>query len=334
MKVALSKIKPSPDNAAGRSEMNVAMEELIATIKAVGVCEGISVRPNGNGYEVIGGERRLFAAKEAGLKEVDVIVHEVPSNEARLMRLASLTHEDWEYEAFAEKIWQELADRPTWTAHKLHKETGISKQKVERGLAFHAGKMEGAVVEIDEEVAVYQTYTLHQRLSDKNGGTKELRQAVAEKMSNEKVEAKPSEKLCARVKKALPAIVEFGIRPEPEKGIKGDKDYEENNFELDAVLRITWGADNYEGQVKAMAEALHGDCLKDWEAARFGNTQLKAFTKGANEWKKELRKVLKFKKAFTWEHAQFTLNLLEGVDELAQELITELETVMEEEDNG
>ena len=77
MKVKLTEIKASKDNAAGRSEMNEAMEELIATIKAVGVCEGISVRPNGKGYEVIGGERRLFAAKKAGLKEVDVIVHDV-----------------------------------------------------------------------------------------------------------------------------------------------------------------------------------------------------------------------------------------------------------------
>lgn len=53
----------------------IALEELAATIKEVGVLEPLLVRPlDGGRYEIIAGERRWRAARMAGLLEVQVLV--------------------------------------------------------------------------------------------------------------------------------------------------------------------------------------------------------------------------------------------------------------------
>ncbi|WP_062204986.1 ParB/RepB/Spo0J family partition protein [Demequina salsinemoris] len=53
-----------------------AMAELVGSIKELGVLQPIVVRPNpaGEGYELIMGERRLRASKEAGLEAVPAII--------------------------------------------------------------------------------------------------------------------------------------------------------------------------------------------------------------------------------------------------------------------
>ncbi|WP_062382736.1 ParB/RepB/Spo0J family partition protein [Demequina iriomotensis] len=53
-----------------------ALAELVASIKEIGVLQPIVVRPHptGEGYELIMGERRLRATKEAGLSEIPAII--------------------------------------------------------------------------------------------------------------------------------------------------------------------------------------------------------------------------------------------------------------------
>jgi ParB/RepB/Spo0J family partition protein len=55
-----------------------AMSELEASIRASGLVTALTVRPNGNegSYLLIAGERRLIAAKRAGLKSVPVVIRE------------------------------------------------------------------------------------------------------------------------------------------------------------------------------------------------------------------------------------------------------------------
>ncbi len=54
-----------------------ALEELVASIKRYGVLQPIIVRKTDRGYEVVAGERRLKAAKKAGLKKIPAIVKEL-----------------------------------------------------------------------------------------------------------------------------------------------------------------------------------------------------------------------------------------------------------------
>lgn len=59
-----------------------ALDALVESIKEKGVLQPLLVRKQGDKYEIIAGERRWRAAKEAGLKEVPVIVKEFSDQEA------------------------------------------------------------------------------------------------------------------------------------------------------------------------------------------------------------------------------------------------------------
>ncbi len=54
------------------------LRELSDSIKAQGIIQPLLVRKHDSGYEIVAGERRLRAAKKAGLKEVPVIIKSVP----------------------------------------------------------------------------------------------------------------------------------------------------------------------------------------------------------------------------------------------------------------
>lgn len=77
----------------GRYQPRVRMDEaslqaLADSIKAQGIMQPILARPQGDGrYEIIAGERRWRAAQLAGLREIPVVVREVPDEAALAMAL-------------------------------------------------------------------------------------------------------------------------------------------------------------------------------------------------------------------------------------------------------
>lgn len=77
--IPLDRIDPNPQQA--RSELG-NLEELMASIKTKGVLEPILVRPRGDRFEIIAGERRYVASKRVGLKEIPAIEMQVKDNEA------------------------------------------------------------------------------------------------------------------------------------------------------------------------------------------------------------------------------------------------------------
>ena len=58
-----------------------ALQELVPSIKEIGILQPPVVRRSGNRYELIMGERRLRAAKLAGLSKIPVIIRQTPNNE-------------------------------------------------------------------------------------------------------------------------------------------------------------------------------------------------------------------------------------------------------------
>jgi len=77
--IPVEKIDPNPHQA--RSELG-NMQELMDSIRAKGILEPILVRPLGNRFEIIAGERRFIASKNVGLKELPCIEFDVAENEA------------------------------------------------------------------------------------------------------------------------------------------------------------------------------------------------------------------------------------------------------------
>lgn len=81
--IKIADAKLSATNAKGRTE-GKSFEELVASIKEKGVLTPILVREQSKGqYEVIAGNRRLAAAKSAGLTEIPAQLVEMNDIEAR-----------------------------------------------------------------------------------------------------------------------------------------------------------------------------------------------------------------------------------------------------------
>jgi ParB family chromosome partitioning protein len=78
-----------PGKYQPRTRMDAAsLEELSASIRVQGVMQPILVRPvGGERYEIIAGERRWRASQIAGLREVPVLVREIPDEAALAMAL-------------------------------------------------------------------------------------------------------------------------------------------------------------------------------------------------------------------------------------------------------
>lgn len=78
-----------PGRYQPRTRMDPAsIESLADSIRAQGVIQPILVRPLSDGqFEIIAGERRWRAAQAAGLRQVPVVVRDVPDNAALAMAL-------------------------------------------------------------------------------------------------------------------------------------------------------------------------------------------------------------------------------------------------------
>jgi len=80
MEVELKKIRPNRLNP--RLEINILrLNDLADSIKEVGLLEPLIVRPAGDAYEVVVGERRYRASQQVGLKTVPAVVRSYSDEE-------------------------------------------------------------------------------------------------------------------------------------------------------------------------------------------------------------------------------------------------------------
>jgi len=91
--VDLTKIHPNRLNP--RLDVNVArLDELAESIRQVGLLEPLIVRPAGESYEVVVGERRFRASQKAGLRRVPVIIRHYTDNEVLELNLIENVHRE------------------------------------------------------------------------------------------------------------------------------------------------------------------------------------------------------------------------------------------------
>lgn len=82
----IDSIRPNP-NQPRRYFDQGALDELSASIRRYGILQPLTVRPTTHGYELIAGERRLRAAKIAGLREVPCLLARAAEEESSLLAL-------------------------------------------------------------------------------------------------------------------------------------------------------------------------------------------------------------------------------------------------------
>ncbi|RJK94154.1 ParB/RepB/Spo0J family partition protein [Vallicoccus soli] len=73
--VPLDRIRPNPRQPREVFDEE-ALAELVASLKEVGLLQPVVVRPVGDGYELVVGERRWRAAQEAGFESIPALVRE------------------------------------------------------------------------------------------------------------------------------------------------------------------------------------------------------------------------------------------------------------------
>lgn len=84
--IPLGRIRPNPQQPR-RSFDEEGLAELAASIRSCGILQPLTVRRAGEGYELVAGERRLRAARIAGLREVPCLVAQVGEGDSALLAL-------------------------------------------------------------------------------------------------------------------------------------------------------------------------------------------------------------------------------------------------------
>jgi len=71
----IERIHPNPNQPRKRFDSE-PLDDLVASIKAKGVLQPLIVRPSGDGYEIVAGERRWRAAQQAQLHTLPVVIRD------------------------------------------------------------------------------------------------------------------------------------------------------------------------------------------------------------------------------------------------------------------
>ncbi len=190
----LEEIRPNPYQPRHKVEDNLS--ELVASIKTNGLLQPVVVRRRGDGYELVMGERRLRAARQAGLEQIPAVVREATDRE--MLELALVENLQ---RSNLNPIEEALAYRRLADEFKLdHEEIAVRVGK-DRSTVTNALRLLTLPTEVKELLASGQLSAGHGRallaLSDRRAQVELALRIVKEGLSVRQVE-----KLCRR--KILP----------------------------------------------------------------------------------------------------------------------------------
>jgi ParB family chromosome partitioning protein len=120
-----------PNPSQPRLVFNEArLEELAVSIRENGILQPILVRPFGNQYQLIAGERRLSAAQRAGLLKIPVVIREVPDD--RILELALVENIQREQLNPMEEAqaYQHLMEETTQTQEQIAERLGKDRSTI------------------------------------------------------------------------------------------------------------------------------------------------------------------------------------------------------------
>ncbi|HXF75795.1 MAG TPA: ParB/RepB/Spo0J family partition protein [Methylomirabilota bacterium] len=133
LEVAVERITPSPFQPR-RTFDEAKIEELAASIRNQGIIQPLVVRPRGDGFELIAGERRWRAAAKAGLSKVPVVVRDASDHEAlQLALVENLQREDLNPIEEATG-YRRLQEEFHWSQEEMAEKVGKSRPAIANSL--------------------------------------------------------------------------------------------------------------------------------------------------------------------------------------------------------
>ena len=121
----LADIKPNAEQP--RKNFNdESLQELAESIRRQGILQPLLVRPMGNGYQLVAGERRWRAAKLAGLGKVPVVIRVMDDRDVMVAALIeNLQREDLNPVEEGAGPWPNFRRR--WTSRKMRWQAASAK---------------------------------------------------------------------------------------------------------------------------------------------------------------------------------------------------------------
>ncbi len=151
LEVPTNAIGPNPKQPRSRFD-DETLGELAASIREVGILQPIVVRRAGQGYEVVTGERRLRAAKLAGLATVPVVLRD--SDDSDLLREAlieNIHREDLDPIELAE-AFRQLLDDLGLKQEELAERVGVSRSHIANTIRLLSLPLEVQQLLTDERI--------------------------------------------------------------------------------------------------------------------------------------------------------------------------------------
>ncbi len=131
--VPVDKLSPSPFQPRTQFD-EAALAELVESVKVHGILQPLVIRRKGSELQVIAGERRLQAAKRAGLERVPVVIREATDREMlELALVENLQREDINPMEAAE-AYQRLMQEFNLTQEQVAEQVGKSRSAVTNSL--------------------------------------------------------------------------------------------------------------------------------------------------------------------------------------------------------
>jgi ParB family transcriptional regulator, chromosome partitioning protein len=152
LEVPANAIAPNPKQPRSRFD-DETLAELAASIREVGILQPIVVRRTSQGYEVVTGERRLRAAKLAGLATVPVVLRD--SDDSNLLREAlieNIHREDLNPIELGE-AFRQLLDELGLKQEELADRVGVSRSHIANTIRLLALPFEVQQLLTDEKIS-------------------------------------------------------------------------------------------------------------------------------------------------------------------------------------
>jgi ParB family chromosome partitioning protein len=127
--IGIDSISPNPYQPRSSID-DSAIDELAESIKRHGVIQPIVVRPSGDGYQIVVGERRWLAAKRAGLESIPARIVSASDEDMMVLALVeNMQREDLNPMEQA-RAYRELSERFGMSQEEIARAVGKDRSTV------------------------------------------------------------------------------------------------------------------------------------------------------------------------------------------------------------